>query len=243
MSENKKELVKETSKSPADKKRKWIIASAVFVVTAVVSAVLYYWLFVIEEQPPEPQYDKLGSYIDVEEATSKEYFDWDENIFEDEEYLSKDRRVYYSTGNETVILDVNDKRLKPGASIFPGYFEAIINGDNDKVNSYYTEAFIEDITSEEDPEKRHPYYRSLTERYTMQRLYDMKVTFVGTPYEGNTQYIWYKVEYRLARNNGTFLDILGTNMSGHDVLLRQDFYLLEDDGEYKISYVGFTVDE
>ncbi len=243
MSENSKETAKEQKKSLTDRKRKWLIASAVFAVTAVVAAVLYYLLFVLEDEPPEPRYDKLGSYIDVEDATSKEYFDWDEDIFEDDEYLSKDRTVYYSTGNETFVLDVDDKRLKPGASIFPGYFEAIINGDREKVNTYYTDAFIEDITSEDDPSKRHPYYRSLTERFTMQRLYDMKVTFVGTPYEGNTRYIWYKVEYRLAMNNGTFLDILGTNMSGHDVLLSQDFYLVEDDGEYKISYIGFTVDE
>ena len=221
-------------------RRKLIIVICIFLaVTAALGAV---YLFIIRpnEQEREPEYDALKHFYTEEP-------DWETNILEDEDYLSLNRTLYYSNGTETYKYDPGDESIPDSASVFPGYLDAIIMGEREKVNSYYTDDFLDYIAKQSDKEesKRHPYYRCVTEDFTMQRLYDMRITFVGRPIDEETgeQYDYYIMSYRISLNNGTFLNILGENLGGHDVSLDQHIQVVNRDGRYLITSVGFTVPE
>ncbi len=124
--------------------------------------------------------------------------DWDENIFEDEEYLKKDRSIYYTSNNVTLRLDDDGdfNSAGPIALFFREYFNAVINGDHEKYNSLLT-----DLYKEEYGEKAP---------FTMQKIYEIEIidlNCVNYLNDGKpNQIIVYEfdVEYRIMENNGTY---------------------------------------
>lgn len=218
------------------KRKKLLIGILVFL--AVLAAMLAFYVLVIEKDVPEPEYQNLTRF-NTEEP------DWDTNILEDDEYLALDRKIYFSNGSETFELSPTDTSVPDSAHIFTDYIDGIVMGERERVNGFYTAEFIEGIEEEADKEeaKRHPFYRCVTEDFTMQRVYDITVTFVGKPVDVDTgeQYDYYILEYKISRNSGTFLDIMGENYSGHDLSVPQHVKVVERNGEYKIASIGFAI--
>ncbi len=218
------------------KRKKLIIGIIVFLVILAIMLVVNE--FVVKEAKPEPEYENLKRF-NTEEP------DWETNILEDDEYLALDRKIYFSNGAETFELVSTDTSVPASAHIFDDYINAIIMGERERVNGFYTAEFIEGIREQAKKEesKRHPFYRCVTEPFTMQRVYDITLTFVGKPIDEDTgeQYDYYILEYKISRNNGTFLDIVGENHGGHDLSLPQHVKVVERSGEYKITSIGFAI--
>lgn len=220
------------------KRKKLIIAISVFFAVLIGLTAVYIFVISPSEEPDEPEYENIRRFYTEEP-------DWETDILGEEDYLVLNRDLYYSNGMETFKLTDGGSTLPESVYIFDDYLQAIIMGEREKVNTYYTDEFIGYIEDEadKDEEKRHPYYRCVTEDFTMQRLYDMKVTFVGKPVDEETgeQYDYYILEYKISLNNGTFLDIVGENLGGHDVSAEQHVKVVERGGEYKITSIGFSI--
>ena len=131
----------------------------------------------------------------------EEYFctpDWEENIFEDNEYIKKDRLIHYSSNNVTLHLEDDDDFAAAGpiAQFFREHFNAIINGDHEAYNELLT-----DLYKNEYGEKAP---------FTMQKIYEIDVidlNCVSYLNEGKANQITvyeFDVAYRIMDNNGTF---------------------------------------
>ncbi len=124
--------------------------------------------------------------------------DWNENIFEDEEYLDKDRTLHYTSNNVTLILEDDDDFESAGAIalFFREYFDAVINGDHEKYNSLLTDLYKNEYGDKP--------------AFTMQKLYEIEVTDLNcVTYlnEGKTNQITvyeFDVAYKIMENNGTY---------------------------------------
>lgn len=151
--------------------------------------------------------------------------DWEENIFEDEEYMSKERFVRYTSNNTTTILetDADYATQSPAVNLFKEYFEAVINGDVYAYNS-----LLSDEYKEKNGEKAP---------FTMQKLYDIElenlddVSYIneGTP-DQITVYL-FNVSYRIMDNNGTYRDNL---VSGDKRAMKYTLYKYPS-GEIRIN--------
>ena len=126
--------------------------------------------------------------------------DYDENIFEDQEYINLIKNGFidytdYAT-NLTLGIDYSDA-LGYGADVqfMVEYIYAIIDGDVEAYNSFFSDEYYK----KNDPK----------ENFTMQKLYEVNIARVSetqkTDKSGNTyneyQYI---VKYKILDNNGTF---------------------------------------
>ena len=126
--------------------------------------------------------------------------DYDENIFEDQEYINLIKNGFidytdYAT-NLTLGIDYSDA-LGYGADVqfMVEYIYAIIDGDVKAYNSFFSDEYYK----KNDPK----------ENFTMQKLYEVNIARVSetqkTDKSGNTyneyQYI---VKYKILDNNGTF---------------------------------------
>ena len=126
--------------------------------------------------------------------------DYDENIFEDQEYINLIKNGFidytdYAT-NLTLGIDYSDA-LGYGADVqfMVEYIYAIIDGDVEAYNSFFSDEYYK----KNDPK----------ENFTMQKLYEVNISRVSetqkTDKSGNTyneyQYI---VKYKILDNNGTF---------------------------------------
>lgn len=157
----------------------------------------------------------------------EEYFctpDWEENIFEDTEYLKKNRLIHYSSSNITLHLENDDDFISAGpiAVFFRDYFRAVINGDHEAYNDLLT-----DLYKKEYGEKAP---------FTMQKLYDIDVidlNCISYLNEGKTNQITvyeFDVAYRIMDNNGTFRN----NLLSDDKREVRYFLYQYSSGEIKI---------
>ena len=118
------------------------------------------------------------------------------DIFTIPEYLALDRRVKYSPDSSQSYLIENGNYAAegaPGLTVIGEYLNAVIAGDHEKVNSLYTEKFIEE-------NGRH-------ERFPPQKLFMIKIKNerVTEEKDGYTVY-YFTVSYRIYRNDGLFRD-------------------------------------
>lgn len=146
---------------------------------------------------------------------------YDEDIYADEEYKQKERRIAYKNGADTYYLDEGDYK-EHGRTIefFGRYFDTVINGRYEEYDDYFTDFYFEN--------------QSNKERFTPQKIYDIMVTLLGsTASEGITTYNYY-VEFKIVKNNGTFRNDIGSNASRRVV-----YELVEsDNGTVLINYIG-----
>ncbi|MEA4832043.1 MAG: hypothetical protein VB118_05435 [Oscillospiraceae bacterium] len=156
---------------------------------------------------------------------SVEYYEanYDENIFEDKDYMSLVRDIYYTTGGYTELLDKAGCESKgKDAVFFREFFDAIISGDADTYNTFFMKNYFE--TNEKD------------DSFTMQRIYDISVTVrEDTETELNGAKIKcsnYIVSYKIMKNNGTFR--LGIPS---DTVKPQLYRLIEENGKLKIHSI------
>lgn len=154
--------------------------------------------------------------------------DYDADIFKDEEYIAKYRVISYTEGALTVELDGEDALALVGtpARLFVDYFDAIIRGDSETLNGFFTDDF---------------WHLDDAHRYsdmTMQRVYDIKVVLLESVdladegREGVTRYA-FCVSYRIMKSDGTFRRDLPS-----DTARAQVYELLEDQNGILINSIG-----
>ena len=166
--------------------------------------------------------DRLQSDASEEETTKQtgNFFipatpDYEYDIMQDEEYLQLNRRIYHCDERSGLTEELTDKNIGgygPAARVLREAINAIIAGDADAYNSLFSDNYY----ANNEPESP----------FTMQRLYDIKITKVNETIKSGekgkyTQYE-YEVEYKIRLNDGTFrVDI------GHDESKKQ-FFILSD---------------
>lgn len=141
--------------------------------------------------------------------------DYEYDIMQDEEYLQLNRRIYHCDERSGLTEELTDKNIGgygPAARVLREAINAIIAGDADAYNALFSDNYY--VNNE--PESP----------FTMQRLYDIKITKVNETIKSGekgkyTQYE-YEVEYKIRLNDGTFRTDIG-----HDESKKQ-FFILSD---------------
>lgn len=131
--------------------------------------------------------------------------DYEYNILDDTDYLDKNRYIEYTNGAVSItIADGKFSEYGKPLEFFNEYFTAVINGDHNTYNSFFSDEYYEDET-------HIPY-----EKFTMQRVYNINVELIqqsliesGVNY-GDTMYI-FKVSYMIMKNDGTFRNDMGSD--------------------------------
>ena len=131
--------------------------------------------------------------------------DYQENIFEDEEYLSLIETDFLKYSNATTGLTLGitrDNAKEQGAEVefLVEMLYDIVNGDHVSYNNRFSSAYY----------KKH----SPKEMFTMQKIYDVTITYISSENvqvdEANdyTKSV-YSIEYKIHENNGTFRRDIG----------------------------------
>ena len=142
--------------------------------------------------------------------------DEDLNILIDPEYLEYDHRVFYYDADSGATYSVEEEdlaTLDPAIRFFYDYFQAVILGDEEA----YADCFVSDYDGE------------LPESFTMQMVYDI---YVQPYFSEETGENTYRVEYKIHKNNGTFRNDMGSDVS------RALLFVLRDRGSsYQIEQI------
>lgn len=143
--------------------------------------------------------------------------DPDANILEDEDYLGLDRRIYVTRGGETTpVTDENVSSHGPAVQTLQTMIDSLIAGDNEAYNALFSRHYY--ATEGNEPK----------EAFTMQRVYGIELEIVRQVTQTDSQtgkiYTQYDVivNYRIARNDGTFRRDIGSDES------REQYYVLSD---------------
>ncbi len=147
---------------------------------------------------------------------------WGEDIYEDEEWLDKNRFITYVDGGMSVTLtDGNYDGYGICVDFMALYFEALMQGNAEALCGFYADEYFASN------------YK--WDEITMQRVYDMKlehITTTATPSE--TVYV-YKVSYKIMKNDGTFRNDVKSDAE------RPEFYTIVDDGhDIRITDVSYS---
>ena len=129
--------------------------------------------------------------------------DYNENIFDDEEYVAliADGFIEYDNGVNSIVAIDKENAAEQGepVQLITNMLYSIINGDSEEYNSYFSDRYFES----HDPKGE----------FTMQKVYDARITFFSSEKVEDktgayTKYI-YKLNYYIYENNGTFRKDIG----------------------------------
>ena len=125
--------------------------------------------------------------------------DYETDIFEDENYLSMNRRIKYIEGAQSteVALDEDGSYYGAGLVFFQNYFNCVINGDYETYQTF--------ISDDYDEKNAYP----IPEKFTMQKIHSISVEHrsdADTIVSSNEVRRYYVVKYQIYQNNGTFRD-------------------------------------
>ena len=143
----------------------------------------------------------------------------------DPDWLDKNRYITYTeNGMSLTLVDYDYASCGKPVEMFGEYVDALMHGDAEKVNSFYTDSYFE----------THDRF----EKITMQKLYNIEVEYISESeieISGRTvvQYI-YKFTYMIMENDGTFRGDLVS-----DAMKPQYYTLIEDNDEIKISDISY----
>ena len=149
--------------------------------------------------------------------------DYDENIYDDEEYvkLIEYGFISYTDGSVTLLID-KDSAKSYGEEIdfMVRYLYSIINGNAD--NSYFSDSYYK--------------YHNKKDSFTMQKLYEVSLTkeLVEKVEEKDGEFTRYTfiLSYRILKNNGTFRKDIG------DGYRRQYITVTDRNGQLLIDRVS-----
>ena len=165
----------------------------------------------------------------TEEGTANFNFytpDYDENIYEDEDYLAliENGVLTYDNGTNSMVAINTENASEHGEAVklLTDYVYSIINGDVSKHNSYFSDKYYE--TNE--PKAS----------FTMQKIFNGTITYYSVQSaveNGNnyTKYI-YKLKYNIHENNGTFRMDIGEDAKTQYVVIT------DREGKLLIDYIG-----
>ncbi len=155
--------------------------------------------------------------------------DWESDIFQNKEWLEKSRFITYTENGMSVgLVDGDYSSYGRAVEMFGEYVDALMKGDAELVNGFYTAEYFES----------HERF----ERITMQKLYDIEVEYISRSEitvggKAVDKYI-YKFTYKIMENDGTFRNDLVSDAT------RAQYYTLIDDGEtVKISDISYSYPE
>lgn len=217
---NKKVYVKESAENKkkiiSEKKRKLkkavVIVAGAFAALCILCAVLYAVDEMLKKTStlsPEGIIESTQTNLTADGKTYIGYYtaDYDADIFRDEEYLEKDRKIRYydRNGSSYTLDDYDEDELDEGARFFKEYFAAVIGGNFEKYRTMFTGEYkAYPLGLEKNPE---------TAKFPMQRIYDIDVRVLGKTdkndksvvYNGkNAVYGIYELTYRILKNDGEF---------------------------------------
>lgn len=189
-------------------KRNMIIVLVCMVAFAVVAIPLINILDRLQSDESEEETTKQTGNFFIPATPDYEY-----DIMQDEEYLQLNRRIYHCDERSGLTEELTDKNIGgygPAARVLREAINAIIAGDADAYNALFSDNYY----ANNEPESP----------FTMQRLYDIKITKVNETIKSGekgkyTQYE-YEVEYKIRLNDGTFRTDIG-----HDESKKQYFIL------------------
>lgn len=128
--------------------------------------------------------------------------DYNEDIFKDSVYISKNRNIYfleYGSGEEITSENLDEQSIS--AKLFNTYFSQVIDGDYEGYKSLFTEEYLKNSKA--------------PDSFTMQKIYDIEINLFDkkTITENNTEILveTYVVSYKIMENNGTFRFDVGSN--------------------------------
>ncbi len=169
--------------------------------------------------------------IDIIEKNSSDFeidynfypADYDEDIFTDEKYLqlTAEEFIKYhdSTTNITLGIDKESAKSQGEAVEFlVDMIYDIINGDHVSYNNKFSKQYYNN--------------NSPKERFTMQKVYDVTITYISTEDTENYTKYTYCIEYKIHENNGTFRRDIG------DGSKKQYITLSDASGELLIDTVS-----
>ena len=191
------------------------------IVVCALALVAIIVLFLTREKPPE----KATPYTaDVYDPYSFAPNDPDApSIFDDPDYLSLDRSLHVNNGIEEYTLTDASSDLADGeTAFFVRYFDALSHGASELYDSMFTNAYYEKYLAQTD--------------FSEQRVYDIHLTRLSD--SGSGQSAYFLVEYKIARNNGSFRRDIASDASRPVV-----FEIVSSGGEYKINDVHYITSE
>ncbi len=156
--------------------------------------------------------------------------DYDEDVTLDEQYQTKyNLLMTFATGNESFAVTAETAASHgPVCAMFQDYFEALMAGDNDACNSFFSEAYLE---------------KNGKFNIAPQKIYDMKVSVEQHTYlekgDANGAYTGYnhyycQVSYKIRHNNGT----LRRDFYKEGVSIPQMYEVVEKDGKATITMIS-----
>ena len=132
------------------------------------------------------------------------------NIFENEQYMSLDRQVYYCAdpagyGEEVSISEENLLDFDAGVSFLYFYLQTVIAGDTEKYNAYFNETYYKSNASQSE--------------FSPQMLYDMHIRYLSEEaLDGGEKRVSFSLRYCIHRNDGTFRRDIGSDMSREQIV-------------------------
>ena len=170
-------------------------------------------------------FDRLLIHRDDRRSTFVFYPpNYEENIFENAEYLEKNRYIKYTDGPVSVLIIDNDfTEYGRAFELIAQYINAIIHGDAETYASFFSENLKKTI--------------ELPEKFTMQKLYDIEIEKLsvteGEDERGEYRRHIYRISYMIMRNDGTFRSDLGS-----DEIRPQELTVTERDGKLAITGIA-----
>ena len=167
---------------------------AVIIVLAVMAAIVLFSIPVLISSLGE------GGSEETDETTRLIYFEepnFEENIFEDEEYMGKNRLIYVINGPIGTFVDTSSESERDAQSrvvnFMFDFIDAQIMGNTDAYNACFSSEYIA---------KKGPHAP-----FTMQKLYDVSIEQYGSATaseseSGGYDYIFI-LKYKILNNNGT----------------------------------------
>jgi len=207
------------SREVSKKTKKTILISwGIIVALLIVFWGISYILSNIDENlNKSPIYDPNAQTIIFHEIN------YDEDIFEDSVYMGLDRNIYIfdlNTGVTESLEEHDYTNYGKDVKFMADFINYIILGNAEGYNDCFNEDYYSDIDNEP------------KESYTMQKLYNIKLTKITEEKIDNgeyTEYVYYP-EYMIFQNNGSFRMDIGSDASVAQYITLNDKY-----GDIKIS--------
>lgn len=193
-SKNSKNTCKNNSPSRRNRNKSIAIISILFGIVLLIVAFSLIALAILSDND-HSESNSNGTYLFYEA-------DYDYDIMKDKKYLQLDRQVYFENpemGTTVVItkemLDEVPNDQKEYVLLLYDYVNYAINGNYEELNGLFSKEYVEAGGK-------------LKMDFTMQQLYNIKITYVASSSEivdGTTHTSYdYWLEYMIRRNNGTF---------------------------------------
>ncbi len=189
-----------------------------------------------------PAAQSLYNYIEQkinEKKVTSDYLDrikslrfyeanYEENVYDDKEYMNLNRYIAYTEGMDTFYITDDDySRYDAPIAFFARYFKTVIEGKYEEYDSYFTENYFKDHKNKE--------------TFAPQKIYDIEIKYISklaSAEKDETTYI-YKVGFKIFKNNGTFRNDIESDAS------RPLFYTVIEykDGTVLIDKISVSLDK